>query len=118
MLAIPALGHAGASAASTLPFKATLSAPTHKPLALQRWPYVIRVTDPAGRPIRARAVLRIVFTGETPPPPRLLGWVTFRGRYTDVYRWPRLLRGELLVFQATVTALGAKRTLRYAVFVR
>jgi hypothetical protein len=121
VLAGSAHGHAQparASLGARLPFKATLTAATHTPGALRPWRYAVRVTDLKGRPVRAQATFRIVFTGATPPPPRLLGRATFRGSYAGVYRWPRLLRDEPLAFQATITAKGAKRTLRYAVRVR
>jgi hypothetical protein len=100
------------------PFKARLTASGHRPVALTAWRYTLRVTDLGGRPIRARAVFKIVFVAETPPPPRLLGRVSFRGRARGLYRWPTLLRGEPLEFQATVTAKGATLTLRYAISVR
>jgi hypothetical protein len=105
-------------AAQIAPFKARLTASGHRPVALTPWRYTLRVTDLKGRPIRARAVFRIVFIAETPPPPRLLARATFRGRARGVYRWPSLLRGEPLEFQATVAAKGATLTLRYAISVR
>lgn len=101
-----------------LPFKVRLTASGHRPVALEPWRYTLRVTDLKGRPIRARAVFRIAFLTETPPPPRLLARVTFRGRARGVYRWPALLRGEPLEFRATVTAKRATSTLRYAISVR
>lgn len=126
MLAGPALSHAqpartwtvAPAAQAQLPFKATLRATTHTPRATRPWRYVLRVTNLQGRPIRASARFRIVFNAETPPPPRDLGRHTFRGRYEGIYRWPPLLRGEPLAFQAIVRAKGATRTLRYGIRVR
>lgn len=116
MLAAPTVTPAQTQAA--LPFKMRLTASGHRPIALEPWRYTLRVTDLKGRPIRARALFRIFFIAETPPPPRLLARVTFRGRARGVYRWPTLLRGERLEFRATVTAKGATSTLRYAISVR
>lgn len=116
VLATPALDRAQTQQAP--PFKVQLRASTHHPVALKPWRYALTVTDLKGRPIRARAVFKIVFRGETPPPPRLLARVAFRGRAAGMYRWPSLLRGAPLEFQAAVTAKGVTFTLRYAVSVR
>ena len=118
VLAAPTVAPAHPMAARAVPFKARLTASAHRPVALTPWRYTLHVTDLKGRPIRARAVFKIVFVQETPPPPRLLARVAFRGRARGVYRWPSLLRGEPLEFQATVTAKGAMLTLRYAINVR
>jgi hypothetical protein len=118
VLAAPTVAPARPTAAHASAFKARLTASGHRPVALTPWRYTLRVTDLKGRPIRARAVFRIVFVAETPPPPRLLAQVSFRGRARGLYRWPTLLRGEPLEFQATVTAKGATLRLRYAISVR
>lgn len=101
-----------------MPFKARLTATGHRPVALAPWRYTLRVTDLNGRPIRARATFNITFIAQTPPPPRLIARVAFRGRARGLYRWPALLRGEPLEFQAVVKAKGATLTVRYAVRVR
>lgn len=116
MLAAPTVAPAQTTAA--VPFKATLTASGHRPVALTPWRYTLRVTDLKGRPIKAQAVFRIVFVQETPPPPRLIARVSFRDRARGLYRWPTLLRGEPLQFQAVVTAKGATLTLRYTISVR
>jgi hypothetical protein len=118
VLASPTVAPAHTTAAQAVPFKARLTASGHNPVALTKWRYTLRVTDLRGRPIRARAVFRIVFIQETPPPPRLLARVGFRGRARGLYRWPTLLRGEPLEFQSVVTARGATLTLRYKISVR
>lgn len=117
VLAAPTLAPAQTTARA-VPFKARLTTSGHRPVALTRWRYTLRVTDLKGRAIRARAVFRIVFVQETPPPPRVLARVSFRGRARGVYRWPTLLRGEPLEFQAVVTAKGATLTLRYIISVQ
>jgi hypothetical protein len=106
------------TAEATAPFQARLTASGHRPVALAPWRYTLRVTDLKGRPIRARATFKITFSAETPPPPRLVARVAFRGRARGLYRWPTLLRGEPLEFQAAVAAKGATLTLRYRVSVR
>lgn len=118
VLAAPTLAPARPTAVRAAPFKARLTASGHRPVPLAPWRYTLRVTDLAGRPLRAHAVFKIVFHQETPPPPRLLARVNFRGRARGVYRWPTLLRGEPLEFQATVTAKSATLTLRYRISVR
>jgi hypothetical protein len=118
VLAAPTVAPARPTEAHALPFKVRLTASGHRPVALDPWRYTLRITDLKSRPIRARAVFRIVFKGETPPPPRVLARVSFRGRARGVYRWPSLLRGAPLEFQATVTAKGVSFTLRYAVSVQ
>jgi hypothetical protein len=116
VLAAPTVAPARTTAA--VPFKATLTASGHRPVAQTPWRYTLRVTDLKGRPIKARAVFRIVFVQETPPPPRLIARVSFRGRARGLYHWPALLRGEPLQFHAVVTAKGATLTVRYAISVR
>jgi hypothetical protein len=112
------VGAAAPAGLAQLPFKATLRASTHRPLATRPWRYVVRVTDLQGRPIQARARFRILFSGPTPPPPRELGLRRFRGTFEGTYRWPRATRGEPLIFRAIVTAKGATRRLSYWIRVR
>ncbi|HWJ44490.1 MAG TPA: hypothetical protein VNR63_03815 [Gaiellaceae bacterium] len=118
MLVAPTVAPARPTEARALPFKVRLIASGHRPVALDPWRYTLRISDLKDRPIRARAVFRIVFKGETPPPPRVLARVSFRGRARGVYRWPTLLRGAPLEFQATVTAKGTTFRLHYAISVR
>lgn len=118
VLAAPTVAAAQPETQSALPYKVRLTASGHRPVALEPWRYTLRISDLKNRPIKARAVFRIVFKGETPPPPRVLARVSFRGRARGVYRWPRLLRGAPLEFRATVTAKGVSFTLRYAVTVQ
>ena len=94
--------------ALTLPFKATLHAPTHTPRVNAPWPISIRVTDRAGRPIRARLTMRFLFGGVP------VGKVDNGRVYTFVGTWrerkgqeitfPASSRGQRLTFQALVTA--------------
>ena len=48
---------------AAVPFRAVLHAPTHTPKAGTPWLYSVRVTDPQGRPIRARITMRILLGG-------------------------------------------------------
>lgn len=114
----PTAVRAAPATPGALPFKATLRATTHRPRATQLWHYTVRVFDLKGRPIHAQARFQIVFAGPSAPPPRRLGVHTFRGTFTGNYRWPRATRGEPLVFQAVVTAKGARRLLSYGIRVR
>ena len=107
-------------AAVSLPFKATLLAPTHTPKVGAPWPISIRVTDLDGRPTRARLTMRFLF-GRIP-----VGKVDGGRAYTFVGTWrepkgqeiefPPEARGQRLTFQAIVTA--RKRTTKLDYWVR
>jgi hypothetical protein len=94
--------------ALSLPFKATLQAPTHVPHIGRPWPITIRVTDPACRPIRARLTMRFLFAGvpvgkvDNGRVYRFLG--TWRERKGEEIKFPPTSRGQRLTFQALVTA--------------
>src|ERR687887_2701838 len=95
-------------------FKATLSAPTHRPRVNRPWPITIRATDLAGHPIRARLTMRFLYNGIA------VGKVDNGRVYTFVGAWrekkgeeitfPPEGRGHRLTFQAVVTA--RRRTVR------
>src|SRR5919204_4011974 len=95
-------------------FKATLSAPTHRPRVKHPWPITIRATDLAGHPIRAKLTMRLLYNGIT------VGKVDNGRVYTFVGSWrekkgqeikyPPSSRGQRLTFQALVTA--RRRTLK------
>jgi hypothetical protein len=103
--------------ALTLPFRATLHAPTHTPRVNTAWPISIRVTDKAGHPIRARLTMRFLFGGVP------VGKVDNGRVYTFVGTWrekrgqeitfPSAGRGQRLTFQALVTARGRTTKLNY-----
>ena len=103
--------------ALALPFKATLHAPTHRPHVNEPWPITIRVTDPAGHPIRARLTMRFLFAGVP------VGKVDNGRVYTFVGTWreprgdeitfPAESRGHHLTFQALVTARRRTVKLNY-----
>lgn len=105
-----------------LPFRAVLHAPTHHPRAGKPWLYSVRVTDPDGRPIRARIRMQILFGGL--PVGKVDGGKTFSfvGTWREPKKapliWPARSRGHPLTFEAIVTARGVSTRLRYAVDVR
>lgn len=89
-------------------FKAWLVAPTHRPRVNHPWPIAIHATDNAGRPLRARVTMRLLFGGIP------VGKVD-NGRvytFTGVWRekkgqeieFPAASRAQRLTFQALVTA--------------
>jgi hypothetical protein len=106
--------------ALTLPFKATLHAPTHTPRVNSPWPIWIRVTDRAGRPVHARLTMRFLFAG-VPVGKVDNGRVyTFTGTWREPkgkeIRFPAASRGQRLTFQAIVTA--RRRTVKLNYWVR
>ena len=103
--------------AVTLPFKATLHAPTHTPRVTKPWPIWIRVTDRAGQPIRARLTMRLLFAG-VPVGKVDSGRVyTFKGTWRErrgqEITFPAQSRGHRLTFQALVIARGRTVKLNY-----
>ena len=103
--------------ALSLPFKATLHAPTHTPRVNTPWVISIRATDLQGHSIRARLTMRFLFAGVP------VGKVDNGRVYTFVGTWrekkgqeikfPRASRGQRLTFQALVTARHHTLKLNY-----
>jgi hypothetical protein len=101
-------------------FKATLSAPTHRPRVNHPWPIAIRATDLAGHPIRARLTMRLLYNGIA------VGKVDNGRVYTFVGVWrekkgeeikyPAESRGQRLTFQALVTS--HRRTIKLNYWVK
>jgi hypothetical protein len=111
--------------AASLPFMATITAPGHTPKVSTKWYYVIRVTNPSGKPIAARLTMQIKDpTGSVhvvqyaATKKNIVNW-PFTGRFRDYIIWPpsSKLAGYLggLVLRATVKAKGAKVVLTYRV---
>jgi hypothetical protein len=108
--------------ALALAFKATLTAPTHRPRVDRPWPITVRATDLHGRPIRARLTMRFLFSGVP------VGKVDNGRVYTFVGSWrepkgqeikfPMESRGRRLTLQALVTARGTTIRLNYWVVPR
>ncbi len=95
-------------AAFSLPFKATLHAPTHTPRINTPWVISIRATDLHGRPIRARLTMRFLFAGipvGKVDNGRVYTFVgTWREKKGEEIEFPPAARGQRLTFQALVTA--------------
>ena len=105
------------AAALALAFKATLTAPTHRPHVNRPWPVTIRATDPTGHPIRARLTMRLLFSGVPVGKVdngRVYTFVgTWRERKGQEIKFPTASRGQRLTFQALVTARGHTTKLNY-----
>ena|SRR5919198_5067741 len=106
-------------AAPAAAFRASLSASTHHPRVGPKWWYVVRATNPQGRPLRARLTAQVVDPLGTAHPVdvgtsnrKLLNF-PFNGRYRDFAQWPAASRGFRLTFRVIVKALGSARTLTY-----
>ena len=127
VLVVAGCGGSHSSATTTVrhptsPFRAFLHAPTHTPKAGTPWLYSVRVTDPQGRPIRARITMRVLFGGI--PVGKVDSGKTFS--FVGTWRepkdspliWPARSRGRPLTFEAIVPARGATKRLDYTVDVR
>jgi hypothetical protein len=103
--------------ALALAFKATISAPTHRPHVNRPWPIAIHATDRAGRPVRARLTMRFLY-GSIPVGKVDNGRVyTFTGTWREKrgqeIKFPATSRGTRLTFQALVTSHGKTVKLNY-----
>ena len=112
---------AAALAVGAAPFKATLTAGTHHPATNTRWPYVVKVVDAKGHPLRARISVAVVdplggvhpteFYANT----KLVTNIPFRGTFRDAVKWPPESKGVPLTFRVTVKVGTAKKVLKYLV---
>jgi hypothetical protein len=107
-----------ASASDGNPVRATMSTSSTKPLAGVPWRYTVVVEDRAGKPLEARMRLQALSADAVVrcwkrtrfvacPSASAGAWIAFTGKRTGVIRWPALLAGEKLTFQAIVVA-GAR----------
>jgi hypothetical protein len=107
---------------ATVPFRAVLHAPTHTPKAGKPWLYSVRVTDPQGRPIRARITMRVLFGGIPVGKVDAGRTFSFGGTWREPKDspliWPARSRGRPLTFEALVTARGQTKRLDYTVSVK
>ncbi len=114
---------AATAPAARRPFRATLTADTHRPKIIVNWYYTVRVTDLRGRPLRARITVRIkdplggihpVQFGRVKKDIRNYPIV---GRFRDWVNWPRnsAIPGVTLVFQVVVKTAKGSVILSYAV---
>jgi hypothetical protein len=107
---------------ATPSFRAVLHAPTHTPKAGEPWLYSVRVTDPQGRPIRARITMRVLLGGIPVGKVDSGKTFTFVGTWREPKSspliWPARSRGHPLTFEAIVTARGATKRLDYTISVK
>jgi len=115
---------ASAVAAAPRPFKATLTAATHSPVAdnKTRWPYQVKLTDLKGKPLAGRVSIAIVDPLGTVHPVQFFlntKYVTnipFKGVFKDAVLWPPdSAVGVVLNFRATVVTAKGKAVLIYPV---
>ena len=107
---------AAAPRQSLLPFRATLTAPTHTPRVGQAWGYAVFVRDLAGHRIGGVVVPQVIYRRHKID---TVGWLKFKnGVFRRAYRWPAVDRGRSLVFRVTVIAKGGSKRLEYRVNVR
>jgi len=129
LVLLAALGGCGGSHAvapkphrARIAFRAVLHAPTHTPKAGKPWLYSVRVTDPRGRPIRARIRMQVLFGGIPVGKVDDGKTFTFIGTWREPRKepliWPARSRGRPLTFEAIVTARGASKRLDYAIEVQ
>jgi hypothetical protein len=112
---------ASALALGAVPFKATLTVGTHHPAINTRWPYVVKVVDAKGLPLRATISVAVVdplggvhpteFYANT----KLVTNIPFKGVFRDAVKWPPESRGYTLTFRVIVKVGAAKKVLRYLV---
>jgi hypothetical protein len=112
------------TAVASTGFKATFSAPTHTPKVNVRWPWSLKVTSLAGKPIAARISVQIVdpYGGVHPVEfgccKKYITNHPIKGSFRDYVRFPPESQGFRLKFQVVVKALGGKRITSYWVKVR
>ena len=118
-LAACAVALALPASAAAIPFRASFSAPTHRPKVNAKWYYTVRVANLRGRPIRATITAQLVDPLGTVHPVDY-GTTTkpitnrpFRGVFRDYAQYPPESRGFRLPFRVIVKALGQKRVLTY-----
>ncbi len=90
------------------PVNVTIVAATHHPKVNKPWPVTIRVTDAAGKPLRATVTMRILFAGspvgkvDNGHVYRFVG--SWRERKGNEITWPPASKGQPLQFEAIVIA--------------
>jgi len=114
-IAASAAAAAGLAFARAPEFAASIAAPTHRPAAGARWPFVVRAVDARGRPVPASALVRVLVGGA---PVDTIGMFGFRGALRRSYTWPSTLRAAAATVEARVRGPDGTRTVTYAVHVR
>jgi hypothetical protein len=108
-----------ALAVGAVPFRATLTAPTHTPKANARWNYSVRAVNAQAKAVRARLTVQVVdpFGGVYPvefgnTTRKVVGF-PFTGTFRDYVQWPPEARGFKLTFRVTVMSAGRAVRLTY-----
>jgi hypothetical protein len=136
VVALALLAQAAPASAAACPV-ARISAPTHHPKALARWPITVTCRTKSGRGIRATATYQFLFAGQVEatryPSPRANpnskcskagtcrhSPYPFTGRMRDgTFSWPRRAIGVPLTLRVVIRVSGRGITnLDYAVKVR
>lgn len=120
-------GHGAATTARSTPkpapkLRVQLTGQSHHPRVGKKWSYQVRVTNAAGKPIPFRVHLQFLFSGVP------VGQVGRHRVPSGVWRetfgvpgnppFPARARGQPLVLQAVVTALGETRKANWSIMVR
>jgi hypothetical protein len=93
---------------------AGMHAGTHTPTVGRAWPIAFSVQR-AGRPAAAAVSYEYLFAGQVVA---RRSHYRFRGRFSDVFRWPSSAVGYPLTFRAVIESGGSTVHLDYAVRVR
>ncbi len=120
-------GHGVATTTGSTPklapkFRVQLTGQSHHPRVGKKWSYQVRVTNAAGKPIPFRVHVQFLFSGVP------VGQVGRHRVPSGVWRetfgvpgnpaFPARARGQPLVLQAVVTALGETRKANWPIVVR
>lgn len=108
----------GTSKVTTGPVRGSLTAPDHAPVAGKGWPYSLKVSDAAGKPLAGTVDIEFLFGGQvvgrdTPPTHPLAS-----GTWHDVLTFPAEAIGQPLTFQAVVHTSQGSITLDWRVEVK
>lgn len=103
---------------ATTRISATLRAPNHRPVAGEKWPYSVQVTDRHGHPLSGTVRIQFALGGQvvgtdTPPVHPLTD-----GRWHDNLKFPRRSVGFPLTFQVVVHTSEGSVTLNWPVSVK
>ena len=99
-----------------------LTAQSHRPRVGKPWHYEVQVTDVAGKPVAAMIHLQILFGGA--PVGQIGRHRVKNGMWQETIGtdgnapFPAQARGQPLVFQAVVTALGRTKKVDYPIRVQ
>jgi hypothetical protein len=110
LLTVAGLGPASAAPARSLPYHATLTAPTHTPAVNAQWRYTVHVTNRRGQGVPASLRVYVLENGRRV---NTIGWHGTKGTFSQTIRWPSSTRGHSLIFRVWVIATGGTTKLSY-----